>query len=208
MPGCSLVTSLPDFSEFSRLSLEEWKGWFVAAAERVLDACPDDGVTIFFQSDIKHAGAWVDKAFLVQKAAESRGHRQLWHKVVCRIQPGHTTYGRPGYSHLVCFSKGVAADPALSTPDVLPVAGEKTWARGMGYEACLAACRFILSHTATRTVVDPFCGQGAVLATANELGLDAIGVDKSPKQSRKARSLVSVRGRYVSRAALTGDLPS
>ncbi len=195
LPGCSLIASLPDYSEFPSLSLGEWKTWFETAAERTLAACPDDGVTLFFQSDIKHEGEWVDKAFLVQKAAERLGHRQLWHKIVCRLPAGQTTYGRPGYSHLLAFSKGIKADPARSTADVLPRLGEMSWARGMGAEACLAAIRFVLSHTQSRTIVNPFCGQGSVLATANELGLNAIGIDKSPKQSRKARTIVSTAGR-------------
>ena len=72
---------------------------------------------------------------------------------------------------------------------MLPEAGEVTWTRGMGVQACLAACRFILEHTPTRTVVDPFCGHGTVLAVANALGLDAVGVELSRKRARRARNL-------------------
>jgi hypothetical protein len=72
---------------------------------------------------------------------------------------------------------------------VLPDAGEVTWTRGMGVQACLLACRFILEHTPTRTVVDPFCGHGTALAVANALGLDAVGVELSRKRAKKARNL-------------------
>lgn len=187
--GCSFVTSLPDVSEISSLSLEQWKSWFVAAAVLVMGRCPDDGVSIFYQTDIKHAGVWVDKGYLVQKAAEQAGHSQLWHKIVCRRPPGNTGYGRPAYSHLICFSKSIKAQTSLSTSDVLPKAGEVTWTRGMGLEACRKACDFILSHTSTRTVVDPFCGHGTVLAVANDLGMNAIGVELGAKRARKARLL-------------------
>jgi tRNA G10 N-methylase Trm11 len=47
----------------------------------------------------------------------------------------------------------------------------------------------VLRETATRTIVDPFCGYGTVLAVANALGLDAIGVDLSTRMCKKARSL-------------------
>ncbi len=117
------------------------------------------------------------------------GCEALWHKVVCRRAPGTVTFGRPAYSHMLCFSRGVRVDLGRATADVLPEAGEVTWTRGMGVQACLAACRFILEHTATRTVVDPFCGHGTVLAVANALGLDAVGVELSRKRAKKARAL-------------------
>ncbi len=191
LAGCSLVTSMPDHSEFPSLTLDAWKDWFIRAAGLVLSRCPDDGVTIFFQTDIKVEGTWVDKAYLVQKAAERAGHALLWHKLVCRAPAGMTTCGRPAYSHLLCFSRGIRADVARSTPDVLPAPGQVTWTRGMGTEACALACRFILEHTPTRTVVDPFCGHGTVLAVANELGLDAVGVELSRKHARRAERLTA-----------------
>jgi hypothetical protein len=189
LAGCSVVTSLPDVSEFPELALAEWKQWFIRAAVAVLAKVPADGVAIFYQTDVKKAGAWVDKGYLISKAAEEAGCETLWHKVVCRRAPGTVTFGRPAYSHMLCFSRGVRVDLGRATADVLPEAGEVTWTRGMGVQACLAACRFILEHTATRTVVDPFCGHGTVLAVANALGLDAIGVELSRKRAKKARAL-------------------
>lgn len=186
--GCSFVTSLPDVSEVS-LPLDEWKLWFQRAAEVILTKCPPEGVAIFFQTDIKVEGTVVDKGFLVQKAAESAGVPLLWHKIVCRLPAGNTSYSRPAYSHMLCFSRGVRAEIAKSTVDVLPRPGEVTWTRGMGVEACRAACKFVLDNTSTRTVIDPFCGHGTVLAVANELGLKAVGVELGGKRAQKARNL-------------------
>ena len=189
LAGCSVVTSLPDVSEFPELELAGWKQWFIRAAVQVMVKVPADGVAIFYQTDVKKAGAWVDKGFLISKAAEEAGCETLWHKVVCRRAPGTVTFGRPAYSHMLCFSRGVRVDLGQATADVLPEAGEVTWTRGMGVQACLAACRFILEHTATRTVVDPFCGHGTVLAVANAMGMDAMGVELSRKRAKKARAL-------------------
>ena len=50
-----------------------------------------------------------------------------------------------------------------------------TWARAMGREACEAVARFLVADTHCRTVVDPFCGVGTMLAVANAHGLDAVG---------------------------------
>ena len=72
---------------------------------------------------------------------------------------------------------------------MLPRLGEMTWARAMGVEACVAACKFVLERTACRTIVDPFCGLGTALAVANAMGLDAIGVELSAKRAERARHL-------------------
>ncbi len=192
LTGCSIVTSMPDISEFSKFTLDEYKTWFTDTAALVLSHCPDDGLTIFFQTDIKRDGVWIDKGYLCQKAAENTGHALVAHKIICRAAPGAVGFGRPAYSHLLCFSKDIRPDISKSFADVLPEAGEVTWTRGMGTKACLLACRMIIAHTNTRTIVDPFCGHGSVLAVANDLGLNAIGVELSLKRANKARSLVSL----------------
>jgi hypothetical protein len=189
LEGCSVITSLPDASEFPALSLAEWKQWFIRSAALVMEKVPAQGAALFYQTDVKKDGAWVDKGYLISRAAEEAGCEPLWHKVVCRAAPGSITFGRPAYSHLLCFSRAVRVELSRATPDVLPAAGEVTWTRGMGVQACLVACRFVLEHTLTRVVVDPFCGHGTVLAVANALGLDAVGVELSRKRAKKARAL-------------------
>jgi tRNA/tmRNA/rRNA uracil-C5-methylase (TrmA/RlmC/RlmD family) len=79
--------------------------------------------------------------------------------------------------------------PAQSTADVLPALGEMPWARAMGAEVCDAVASFLLAYTACRTVVDPFCGHGTMLAVANARGLAAVGVEASRKRAEKARAL-------------------
>ncbi|MBI3544894.1 MAG: SAM-dependent methyltransferase [Deltaproteobacteria bacterium] len=193
LAGCSVITSLPDRSEFPRMELEAWKAWFVDAAETILSRCAPEGVAIFYQTDIKVDGAWIDKGYLCQKAAERTGHSLLWHKIACRHKPGSTTFGRPAYSHLLCFSRGVRVDLSKAVPDVLPDAGPTSWTRGMGAEACRLACEFVLAQTTTRTIVAPFCGHGSALVVANALGLDAVGIEISAKRARKASSAVRIR---------------
>jgi len=184
----ALVTSLPDSSELS-LPFEQWESWFTRTAELVCRSAAPDAVAIFFQTDVKREGQWIDKSFLVQQGARAAGARLLFHKIVCRAPAGVTTFGRPGYAHLLCFSQALRLTPAQSSADVLPTMGKMTWARAMGIDACNATCRFLLQHTACRTVVDPFCGVGSMLAAANAHGLDAIGVERSPKRAARARTL-------------------
>lgn len=187
--GVSFLGSLPDFSEFPSYTLEEWKEWFQNTAGLILRKTSPEGVTIFFQSDIKHEGLWIDKAYLVQKAAEEAGHALLWHKIFCRAPAGTVMFGRPSYSHMLCFSKSVVPDISKSTADVIPDLGDKTWVRGMGLSASVMASTFIKKHTATTTLINPFCGEGSVLAAANYCGLNAVGIERSHKRAEKARNL-------------------
>ncbi|MBI5545239.1 MAG: SAM-dependent methyltransferase [Deltaproteobacteria bacterium] len=188
LSGCAIITSLPDVSELS-LPLADWKRWFVDAAALVMEKCPPDSAAIFFQTDIKPEGVWLDKGWLCHQAAERTGMTLLWHKIACRKTPGTITFGRPAYSHLLCYSKDLHADLGRSTADVLPDMGPTVWTRGMGIEACRVACRFVREQTRCRTVVDPFCGRGTVLAVANEMGLGALGVELCRKRSRQAKAL-------------------
>jgi len=184
----SVVTSLPDVSELSDLGFDGWRAWFVDAARRVIRWTPSDGVAIFFQSDVLHRGAWIDKAHLVMRAADDERAAIVFHTIVCRAPPGARTHGRASYSHLVCVAH--APRPQRhARADVLPSAGETTWSKAMGVEACRAACAYLCEETTTRIVVDPFCGHGTVLAVANAMGLDAIGVDVNARRCRAARRL-------------------
>jgi hypothetical protein len=187
--GASVVTSLPDLSEVPALGFDGWKSWFEEAALLVMQSVPDEGVAIFFQTDIKHAGLWIDKGALVARAAERARAGLLFHKIVCRKPPGTRTFGRATYSHLLGFARVVRARGDRALADVLPDAGFKPGTKAMGVQACLDACQFVRDQTATRTVIDPFCGFGTVLAVANALGLDAIGVDLSTRMCRRARTL-------------------
>jgi len=188
-PDHAVVTSLPDVSELPGLGFAGWRSWFVATSTLICQQIALDAVAVFFQTDIKRDGHWVDKAFLAQLGAEAAGAQLLWHKVVCRAPPGTVTFGRPAYAHVLAFSRGLRLELAQSSADVLPRLGAMPWPRAMGADACAAVARFLLRHTRCRTVVDPFCGIGTMLAVANAHGLDAIGVELSAKRAVRAQAL-------------------
>jgi len=187
-PDLAIVTSLPDVSEMPELG-DGWAAWFVDVVALACRQLADAAVAIFYQTDIKRDGRWVDKGYLVQRGAEAAGSHLLWHKVVCRVPPGTITMGRPSYTHLLAFSRTLRLDPGRSTADVLPSTGAMSWSRAMGVAACEVAARFLIAETACRTVVDPFCGRGTMLAVANAHGLAAIGIERVARRVRKARAL-------------------
>ena len=189
LPGDhAIITSLPDHSELPALGVDGWKRWFVETVTLACQAVADHAVAMFYQTDVKHDGRWIDKGHLVMLGADAAGSALLFHKIVCRVPPGQTTFGRPAYAHLLAVSRERRLSPGASTPDVLPALGEMSWSRAMGRAACDVAVAFAASIGAT-TIVDPFCGMGSVLAAANAHGLAAIGVELSKKRAAKARKL-------------------
>lgn len=186
--GACAVTSLPDVSEVG-LTLVEWRRWFLGAVPAVIDAVPEESAAIFFQSDIKRDGAWVDKGSLVVRAAEDAGARVLFHKIIARRTPGLLTLGRPGYTHLIAVSRALRCPEQLPIPDIIVDAGRQPWVRAMGIRAAAHAVRFARDQVGASVVFDPFCGVGTVLAVANALGVAALGVDKARKRCEQARTL-------------------
>jgi len=80
----AVVTSLPDASELPALGFEGWREWFVETSALACAAVADEAVAVFFQTDVKRDGRWIDKAHLVLTGADRAGAHLLWHKVVCR----------------------------------------------------------------------------------------------------------------------------
>lgn len=186
----AVVTSLPDHSELPGMMIDAWRRWFVDTVALACRAVADDAVAVFFQTDVKHDGRWIDKGHLVHRGGDDAGSHLLWHKIACRTAPGITTFGRPAYAHVLAFSRELRLPPGKSSPDVLPALGEMPWSRAMGADVCRAVARFLVDHTAARVVVDPFCGVGTMLAAANAAGLSAIGVELSRRRAARARTLV------------------
>jgi hypothetical protein len=191
--GACAVTSLPDVSEVG-LALDVWRAWFLGAVRLVVEGVPDASAALFFQSDIKRDGEWIDKGALVIRAAEEAGARVLFHKIVLRRPAGMLTAGRPGFTHFIAVSRALKCPEMLPIPDVIAEAGEQKWVRAMGVRAAGHAVRFardVVGPALGRApvVVDPFCGVGTVLAVANVLGLDALGVEKARKRAEEARVL-------------------
>ncbi len=186
--GACAVTSLPDVSEVN-LPLERWRSWFLDAVALVIESIPAESAALFFQSDIKREGEWIDKGALVARAAQDAGAKILFHKIVCRRPPGMLTMGRPGFTHLIAVSRAMKCPDVLPIPDVIVDAGRQPWVRAMGVRAAGYAVQFARDQVKARIVFDPFCGVGTVLAVANAMGLNAIGVEKARKRAEQSRKL-------------------
>lgn len=179
-----IVTSLPEMAEGSWKDVAGYRAFFMEAAGLCLSAVADTGYVVFLQTDRKRDG-WIDKSYWLNAAGEAAGMRLLWHKVALRVEVGKTDLYRPGWSHMLCFSR--AGRIGVPFADVVE-RGEMTYADAFGQTAVRAVLEW-LSRQGVRKVVDPFVGSGTVVAMANALGMDAVGVDVDKKQCERARSL-------------------
>jgi hypothetical protein len=183
-----MVTSLPDLSELGTTETT-WRAWFTEAVQAVLNATPSESVAIFFQSDVRHDGRWIDKGALVVAAGAAVSAHVVFHRIVCRFEPGRAIRGRPAFTHVIALSRSLAARSGDGMPDVITDPGRAVWTRAMGITAAAHAVRFARDEAGAQVIIDPFCGAGTVLAVANALGLPAEGVDLSPGCCRRAEAL-------------------
>merc|ERR1719362_1222706 len=209
-PGASVLTGIPDIHEVDsegKMGLEGYVKWFQQAVKLILQNLPEDGRAIFMQTDVKvsqdnrhgrNAGGgsywkWLNKAHLaIGAASEVSGTRLLWHKIICSGL-GSTAGGRSGlsasYTHYLCFTTSTVPEAldGCSLPDVMRK-GLSTWKSGSGAQSVELACAYLKARGCTQ-VIDPFCGEGAVLAIANVLGMASLGVEITKKRAKMASSL-------------------
>jgi len=185
-----VVSSIPDISE-TGLGETAWLSFFTGSAAQCLRLVDDGGLVILFQTDTRKGGVWRDKSGLITHAVVEAGGVLLARKVICRIPAGKTSTSRAAYSHLLVYGRRPLDQTFPDVvPDVILNPGPLTWTRGVGLDAARAAFRFLRRHSPdTTTVVDPYCGEGMLLAVANEAGFDAVGVERHTKRAERARVL-------------------
>lgn len=172
----SIVTSLPDSEEIG-LTIQEWSEWFYRASALCMLSASPAAVSVFYQTDRKCSGELHSKAALLFRAASDTGVHAIWHKIVLRRAVGATDIHRPGFTHMIAFTK--EARPGTATPDVIE-RGPMAYPNSMGENAASVALTAAM-RCGTR-VVDPFCGRGTVPKIADALGMEALGIDIDPKQ--------------------------
>lgn len=178
----SIITSLPDSDEIGFTQLG-WRSWFVEAVRRCFQSVKQSGPVIFYQTDRKIDGRLESKSSLIFDVAKELGVRCLWHKVVLRHAIGIADLYRPGFAHMIAFSSEM--NVGKPTPDVID-RRILAYPNAMNQDAARVAVNFAMR--ATNEIVDPFCGRGTIVAVADALGAEAIGIDIDPAQCEIARS--------------------
>jgi hypothetical protein len=190
---------------------DDYKQWFMNTVQKML--CRTKKCIVFLQSNVRCCQTvaaivgegvgensnmviteYLDKSYLLSHACQENGFVLLWSKICYNVDKldNKPILQRPNWSHLMCFARKTEHiqydSTSWGTPDVFP-RGEMMWSRAIGINAALTGITFLKYVCQSTCVVDPFCGQGTVLAVANACGMNAIGVELSKKRCRKARNL-------------------
>lgn len=185
----TIVTSIPEWDEVDSMegmkTLKGYKAFFQRAAALCLRAVKPTGYVIFLQTDRKYKG-WIDKSHWLSEEAEKLEMRMIWHKIALRTVVGKADLYRPTYSHMVCYS--AAGKIGVPTANVVH-RGPVTYPNAFGVDAVRHVLESVRAQLPSRPViVDPFVGSGTVVAVANALGMDAIGIDLDTEQCKLART--------------------
>ena len=180
----AIVTSIPEMDEVG-LKEDDYVVFFREAGRLCLEAIKDTGYCIFLQTDRKHKG-WIDKSYYLADEAEKLGINMVWHKIALRVNVGKSDIFRPGYSHMLCFSKKGKIKPIM--PDVIE-RGEITYDNAFGMDAVKMVMEFLKTNR-VKHITDPFVGSGTTAAIANAMGMEATGLDIDRAQCKKAEKLV------------------
>lgn len=178
-----IITSMPEMEEVD-MNIKAYEVFFRSAARACFEAVKDDGYCIFLQTDRKYHG-WVDKGYWITDVSRDLGFHTVWKKIAITKDVGKADLFRPTYSTMLCFTKKGKVGKLF--PDVID-SGDKTYTHAFGVNAVALCVAYVKDH-GVKKVVDPFCGSGTTLAVANEMGLDAIGVDIAKKYCEMARKL-------------------
>ena len=197
----SVFTAIPDVKDVvqfnSMKNITEravlYRQWFTRIVHAIFKRLPDGQVAIFSQTDAKFIDTdgqvleWIDKSHLCSTVASQHHCTLLWHKIALNGDAEVGQY-RPAYTHLLCYGKRFTYHTSLfRTPDVLD-RGLMTWQKATGLDSCILGIAFLCFVVHTPMVVSPFCGHGTVLSVANYFGLQALGIEISPKRARASQA--------------------
>jgi ribosomal protein L7/L12 len=167
-------------------TVANYREWYHETVALILSRLAPHAVAIFYMSDGRHEGLWLDKSYIAQRAAEASGCALLFHKIALfdsdLVAMSRTQgKGRPKYSHLLAFSRTACAGErwfdAAATPDIFE-RGEMRWSRAMGDTACVTACLLVRAADAAATTASVTDTADAVRSSG------AVGADVATRRNR------------------------
>jgi hypothetical protein len=180
----NFLTGICDMGE-TQMNLTKYLKFFNDVSTLMFKKLSKEGYCIFIQTDRKYNKTWIDKSNILTTIALNLGLKVIFHKIVLLREQDRTDLHRPTYAHMLCYAYPSMTTGA-ATPDVIPVS-KRLYKNGTPILAAKRGLEFIKRYSKkNNTIVDPFVGRGTITVLANNIGLNAFGIDIDPEQVKIA----------------------
>lgn len=186
----NVVTGICDLAE-TKMTHDQYLVFFRQIAKLIFDKLDDGCYAIFIQTDRKHNRQLMDKSYMLSSIADSCGLRMAWHKIVLNRDVDKIDLYRPTYSHMVCYTRNGTSGRA--TPDVIPIS-KRGYRNATPVLAAKRAIEFVKTYSKTKSIIDPFVGQGTIPLIALQLGMmdwKIICIDICPDQIALSKKILN-----------------
>jgi DNA modification methylase len=182
----NVITGICDLDE-TNMKMDDYLVFFKNIATLIFKKLDKNGYAIFTQTDRKYNKEWIDKSAILTNIALNLGLKMVWHKIILNRGVNKTDLFRPTYSHILCYTYNGTSGAA--TADVLDIS-ERLYKNATPIKAAELCLEFVKKYNKKSTdIIDPFVGYGTIVALANKMKMNAIGIDIDPKQAKKAELL-------------------
>lgn len=194
------IVGIPDSAEIEpRPSLVEYLQLINDFCQTIFDASDKNSIFFFLQTDKynREPPIWIDKMFYITSVAARNGFYPFSKKIIINDFKSNDS-SRSVYTNLYGFmkiDKTVYKKNREFMKDELLYNGSKTWINGFAINAVDLCVRFIKKNSKSRDyyIVDPFIGQGSLLAVCDLHKIRSIGIDIEEEKVEVARELTITR---------------
>ena len=181
----NVITGICDLDE-TNMNMKDYLIFFKQVATLIFKNLSKNGYAIFMQTDRKYNKEWIDKSSILTNIALENGLKLVWHKIILNRDVGKIDLFRPTYSHMLCYT--YEGTSGAATTDVINVS-KRLYKNATPINAAKIALEFVKKYnTISSDIIDPFVGQGTIVALANKMNMNAIGIDIDSEQAKKAEN--------------------
>jgi DNA modification methylase len=183
----NVITGICDLDE-TNMDMTQYLVFFKQIAHLIFSKLSKNGYAIFTQTDRKYNKEWIDKSAILTECAHKCGLKLIWHKIILNRKVGAIDLYRPTYSHMLCYSYNGTTGAAFA--DVIEIS-ERLYKNATPIKAAKLALEFVKKYNKESTdILDPFVGHGTIVALAESMNMNSIGIDIDPEQAKKAEKLM------------------
>lgn len=194
------VVGIPDSAEIEpRPTLVQYIKLLNQFSETIFKASSKNSIFFFLQTDKynKEPPMWIDKMLYISQVAMKYKFYPFCKKIIINDFKQNDS-SRSIYTNLYGFmkiDKHIYKKNKSFMKDELLYNGNKTWINGFAVNAVDLCVNFIKRNSKVPDyyIVDPFIGEGSLLAVCDLYGIKSIGIDIEKEKVKVAKELVISR---------------